>query len=437
MSSISAPLSQAIQRRIDALQTDGQPAWVRRVCKERLNALPLQANEVFQWALRPDGEILCLDFEALSLPYGEEQNPVIRYAVLFEAAHRYPELRELEPPRPEGVQRCESCGGRGWIETAGSSCSRCHGVGWHVQPRPVAEWMERIDRGDQLRLQVHGAPERLVAAKIAGRYVARGDGVEPWSHPADAQGRLLLAGHLMRFGVAYVYSVGYQKHVIATWTSTPEFSIGGADHALHFSETGRSPGLEPAPRPRSRDPGAYIGHVAGEPATANAAWRELKVPTDWERLIGFSVPQDGTVLAVSNEGMHLLHLGPPVTVESDHDHADWDLWAGEGATFHYQGRAWEVLGLAEGRPLLTGRDGERLVVDVLSIDRGMISVVQHGNVVWSAPFKNFSGDWVSATFSLDGRFIVLGCPYDFDFHVWMRADDEARPDTTEPEPGAD
>ncbi|HEU4560879.1 MAG TPA: WD40 repeat domain-containing protein [Longimicrobium sp.] len=145
------------------------------------------------------------------------------------------------------------------------------------------------------------------------------------------------------------------------------------------------------------------------------------------------MPQDNTVLTVSYEGMHLVHLGPPVTIESDHDHADWELWDGEGATFHYRGKAWEVLGLAKGQPLLTGHDGERLVVDVLNFDRGIISVVQHDQVIWSSPFKNFSGDWVSATFSPDGRFIVLGCPYDFDFHVWMRAD-EAAP-TTAAEPG--
>ncbi|HEU4560880.1 MAG TPA: hypothetical protein VFS20_23715 [Longimicrobium sp.] len=279
---ISAPLSQAIQRRIDELQTDGHPAWVRRVCKERLNALPLLANEIFQWALRPDGEVLCLDFESLSLPYGEERNPVIRYAVLYKAARRYPELRELEPPRPEGVQRCDNCDGRGWIEEDRSSCSRCHGAGWHIQLRPIAEWMERIDRGDQLHLQVHDGGERLLAGKIAGRYVAQGDDLEPWSHPADAQGRLQLAGHLMRFGVAYVYSFGYQKHVIPTWT--PETAAGGS---FDLELTSQSVGSLPESGERARDerlrPAGSVhrerpAYTVGGAMTAPGAWRELEVP---------------------------------------------------------------------------------------------------------------------------------------------------------------
>jgi hypothetical protein len=30
-------------------------------------------------------------------------------------------------------------------------------------------------------------------------------------------------------------------------------------------------------------------------------------------------------------------------------------------------------------------------------------------------YENFSGDWAIATYSPDGRYILLGCPYDFDF----------------------
>ncbi len=240
MSPIPAPLSEAIQRHIDHLQADGDPAWLLRVCKEKLNALPLQANEIFQWALRADGEVLCLDFDSVSLPFEEERNPAIRYAVLYEAARRYPDLREVVPARPEGVQRCEDCHGRGWVEST-SSCWGCHGAGWHIQRRPVAEWMERIDRGDQLHLRVHDGGERLVAGRLAGLYVACGDGMERWIAPADAQGRHQLANHLMSFGFGYVYSFGYQKHVIATWVPNPtqaDDPFESADHALRFSGTG-------------------------------------------------------------------------------------------------------------------------------------------------------------------------------------------------------
>jgi len=77
----------------------------------------------------------------------------------------------------------------------------------------------------------------------------------------------------------------------------------------------------------------------------------------------------------------------------------------------------QIIGLFPGRPLLDGRDGERLVLDAAGLT---VTVVRNGGVVWSSAFENFSGDWAAATFSPDGRFIVLGCPYDFDFRAWER-----------------
>ena len=43
-----------------------------------------------------------------------------------------------------------------------------------------------------------------------------------------------------------------------------------------------------------------------------------------------------------------------------------------------------------------------------------------GKVLFKTPYKNFSGDWEAATYSPDGRYIVLGCPYNFDFAVLER-----------------
>jgi hypothetical protein len=148
------------------------------------------------------------------------------------------------------------------------------------------------------------------------------------------------------------------------------------------------------------------------------AWRQLPVPEICERMIGFSVPQDDIVLVVSYEGMHLVRIGSPVSVETDSEYAEYDLYDPDEGICHYKGRAWNIIGLYPGRPHLTGRDGEQLVLDV---EAETVSVVQGGELVWSSGFENFSGDWAAATFSLDGRFIVLGCPYDFDFRVWERA----------------
>lgn len=151
-----------------------------------------------------------------------------------------------------------------------------------------------------------------------------------------------------------------------------------------------------------------------------AEWRQLVVPHICERLIGFSLPQDDTVLVVSYEGTHLVRLGTPVTVETDSEYGEYDLYDPDRGICRYRGREWVMIGLFHGRPILTSR-GEQLM---LNTDTETVSVVRDNEEAWSATYENFSGDWAAVTFSPDGRFIVLGCPYDFDFRVWERSPDK-------------
>jgi hypothetical protein len=146
-------------------------------------------------------------------------------------------------------------------------------------------------------------------------------------------------------------------------------------------------------------------------------WRQVEVPGICERMIGFSIPQDDKVLVVSYEGTHLLHLTNPVTVEHDDEYAEYDIYDPSTGNCLYKGKKWKIIGLYPGQPLLESLYGERLQLDAL---RECIAVVKGDEELWSSPFENFSGDWVAVTFSPDGRFIVLGCPYDFDFRVWER-----------------
>ena len=67
-------------------------------------------------------------------------------------------------------------------------------------------------------------------------------------------------------------------------------------------------------------------------------WQRLPVPPICERMIGFSVPQDGEVLVVSYEGMHLLRLGPEVTVETDEGFAEYDRYDPESGLARYRGK---------------------------------------------------------------------------------------------------
>jgi hypothetical protein len=161
------------------------------------------------------------------------------------------------------------------------------------------------------------------------------------------------------------------------------------------------------------------------------AWRRLPVPYVCERMLGFSVPQDDIVLVISYEGTHLVRFGPPVAVETDPEYAEYDLYDPDAGVCQYRGRAWDIIGLFPGRPLLDGLGGERLVLDAAGL---RVSVVADGEPIWSSGFENFSGDWVAATFSPNKRFIVLGCPYDFDFRIWEReagAEPHAAPDRCE------
>ncbi len=151
-----------------------------------------------------------------------------------------------------------------------------------------------------------------------------------------------------------------------------------------------------------------------------ADWRQLAIPRICERVIGFSVPQDDTVLVISYEGMHLIRLSPQVTVETDPEYREYDLYDEVSGVCRYRGREWDIIGLFPGRPILAGREGEELVLDA---DAETLSVVKGGQVVWRSRYENFSGDWAAATFSPDGRYIVLGCPYDFDFRVFERTPD--------------
>ena len=148
-----------------------------------------------------------------------------------------------------------------------------------------------------------------------------------------------------------------------------------------------------------------------------STWHRLSVPPICERMIGFSIPQDGEVLVVSYEGTHLIRLGPEVTVETDDEFAEYDIYDPDTGVARYRGRQYRIIGLQGGSPLLKSPSGENLVLDT---EGESLSVVQNGETVFSTTYKNFSGDWAVATFSPDGRYIVLGCPYDFDFVVLER-----------------
>jgi hypothetical protein len=125
----SAELSNMIQNRIAELNPKGLGDGPIETCKERLNALPLHANLVYLWAIRPDGILLCLDHGAFNYPTEPETDPLIIYAALLHGAAIYPELHTLIPPRPPLARLCGECLGTGMQDTA-TFCLGCRGLGW-------------------------------------------------------------------------------------------------------------------------------------------------------------------------------------------------------------------------------------------------------------------------------------------------------------------
>ena len=150
---------------------------------------------------------------------------------------------------------------------------------------------------------------------------------------------------------------------------------------------------------------------------AMSKWQKRRVPPICERLLGFSIPQAGQVLILSYEGTHLLSLANEITVTTDDRFVEYDIYDPDSGVAHYQEKSYQILGLHGGNPILETPVGGHLILDE---EPKTLSVVSNSQTDFSMKYNNFSGDWAAATFSDDGKYVVLGCPYDFDFVVLER-----------------
>jgi hypothetical protein len=147
-------------------------------------------------------------------------------------------------------------------------------------------------------------------------------------------------------------------------------------------------------------------------------WRELKVPYLCERAIGFSAPVGDEFWVISYEGLHRVRLNQPVQVQTDENAREYVAYDPDAGVLKYRGRECAIMGLHGGHPILRSPQGETLELDAAA---EMLSIVQDEKAIASLKFTNFSGDWAVATFSQDGRYVVLGCPYGDDFVVLARS----------------
>ena len=136
----SAELAARIRHWVDELPTEGMQNWIGHLCKSN-DAIPLHCTQLDLWALRPDGQVLCIDHESSAQRAEPEHIRQTAYAVLAKGAATHPELWELLPPDRAGLRQCELCGGKGWTEAQPPAqgtdyCHRCDGIGWYAPRVP-------------------------------------------------------------------------------------------------------------------------------------------------------------------------------------------------------------------------------------------------------------------------------------------------------------
>ncbi len=144
-------------------------------------------------------------------------------------------------------------------------------------------------------------------------------------------------------------------------------------------------------------------------------WIKKVVPPFSERLIGFSIPDEGRILIGAYDGVHVITLGDNIEVLRSVD-ADFDELAYERGIV-FEDKHYDLMGLITGKPILENPAGESLTIDPVS---EVLSVAVGIETQFEMKYEKFSGDWAAATFSRDGNWIALGCPYDFDFVILQR-----------------
>jgi len=134
----SPALALRLRQWVDEQPTEGMQNRIGRLCKSN-DAIPLHCTQLDVWALRTDGQVLCIDHESAAGRAEPENMRRTAYAVLAKGAATRHELWELLPPdRGAGIRQCETCGGKGWTEAqpptpqSTNYCHRCEGIGWYT-----------------------------------------------------------------------------------------------------------------------------------------------------------------------------------------------------------------------------------------------------------------------------------------------------------------
>jgi hypothetical protein len=169
-------------------------------------------------------------------------------------------------------------------------------------------------------------------------------------------------------------------------------------------------------------------------------WVELDLPPqDWDRMLGFSIPEGNELILVTYDGIASMSLGTPRMASIDDRYPEGEgIYNIASSELRYEGQTYQTVGVQGGTPILQNQWGERIVLGVEQEmetpdgrrvkSTGEVSTLliqdEEGNPSFEFTFRNFSRDWQRATFSREGTYIVLGMPYAI--HAFRRASGSAQ-----------
>jgi hypothetical protein len=121
-------LAEIIKRLSSEAVTAASPLEAREAAA-RTGGIPVYADMGGILVVAPDGSVLHYD------PDNGQVSPVRedcwRIVALVKAARKFPELRQLQPRKPDTASTCAQCGGEG-VVFGNIDCGVCWGTGWTV-----------------------------------------------------------------------------------------------------------------------------------------------------------------------------------------------------------------------------------------------------------------------------------------------------------------
>ncbi len=139
-------------------------------------------------------------------------------------------------------------------------------------------------------------------------------------------------------------------------------------------------------------------------------WQQVDPNQQWERMLGFTLAVDHRMIVIAYDALYPIDLRRPRSFVSDDRFPEGEgVYDYESQILTYEGQTHYVLGLYGGSPIIWSGRGEVLEVDT---ERETLRIAGlDGKIALKFHYSDVSGDWLSATFSQDDEYVLLGVPY--------------------------